>query len=289
MRRAAGGQSQGYTIVETLIFLAVSGAMFISAAAFINGRQSRAEFSTGVRDFESVIGDVANDVSNGYFGTSDGLSCSINPDGSIRPSTGSTMKLGSNGVCMFIGKALQLAPSDGPEGSSNYATIPLVGRQFNGTSYTAGYASDYTQTKVEPISTSRAISLLPGRPTIDCAFYLDTDTANIAAKPCNTEDAIPAALIAFMTRLEGGNASGDNGSSQVKVFVVADGFETNRSPDEAKTALRNLENIGSRKDPEGGVYICLKSGGSDQHALIKLGGTGSQFSTDATINSGDCK
>ncbi len=62
-----GNRSTGYTIVETMIFLAVSSLMFISAMILINGRQSRAEFIQAVRVFEANLRDVANDVSTGYY------------------------------------------------------------------------------------------------------------------------------------------------------------------------------------------------------------------------------
>ena len=67
MKRASGGRSHGFTIVETMIVLAVSGALFTSAIFFIGGRQQKAEFTASVRNFETSINDIANDVSDGYF------------------------------------------------------------------------------------------------------------------------------------------------------------------------------------------------------------------------------
>ena len=60
----------GYTIVETLIFLAVSALLFVSTIILISGRQAKAQFTNSVRDLVSDITDVANDVANGYYQTS---------------------------------------------------------------------------------------------------------------------------------------------------------------------------------------------------------------------------
>ncbi len=72
-----GRRSHGYTIIETLIFIAVSGMMFMSAVILVGGRQQEVEFSQGVRDLENKLKDTLNDVSTGYFPANNSLNCTI--------------------------------------------------------------------------------------------------------------------------------------------------------------------------------------------------------------------
>lgn len=60
-----GYQSRGYTIVEVLIFMAVSGLMFVMAVVFVSGKQANAEFRQGLYVVNSDIRSVINDVANG--------------------------------------------------------------------------------------------------------------------------------------------------------------------------------------------------------------------------------
>lgn len=53
-----GGKSPlGYTVVEVMIVLAVSGIMFLVAANFINGKQQKTSFANGVNEMASRIQD----------------------------------------------------------------------------------------------------------------------------------------------------------------------------------------------------------------------------------------
>ena len=56
-RMNRGGRNtsiQGFTIVETLIVLAVTSALFFAATLYINGQQNRTDFQVGI-DRKSVV------------------------------------------------------------------------------------------------------------------------------------------------------------------------------------------------------------------------------------------
>ena len=57
----------GFTVVETLIVLAVSGVLFISVAALISGQLNRFRTRDAVFNLESSVRDVLNDVATGYY------------------------------------------------------------------------------------------------------------------------------------------------------------------------------------------------------------------------------
>lgn len=133
---------KGYTIVETLIVLAVSSALLFSAMILISGQQTKAEFLQGSRGAESRIRDVANDVINGNYDAS-GLSCTVGASGPPTISVGGTNQ-GSNSGCAFIGKVMHFNSTDG-----TYSVHSVAGRQFLGTSVGSGNVSNLAE--AEPI------------------------------------------------------------------------------------------------------------------------------------------
>jgi type II secretory pathway pseudopilin PulG len=122
-----GGRMGGYTIIEVMIFLAVSGFMFILAAAFIQGKQSTTQFHDAMNSANSEIQEVINEVQdNNYLGTN--LSCQTSDDSTPTfPPTGGTQ--GSNDGCVFLGKVLQF----GVAGSNNqdYNIYTVAGCQYS--------------------------------------------------------------------------------------------------------------------------------------------------------------
>ena len=62
---------KGYTIVETLIVLAVTGVMFASTVALISGQVAKAQYRDTVFRVNQSIQNIINDVQNGVFNPSD--------------------------------------------------------------------------------------------------------------------------------------------------------------------------------------------------------------------------
>jgi len=96
----------GYTIIEVMIVLAVSGVMFLIAANFINGKQEKTAFTQGVNEMASRIQDVIEQVTDGQY--SDVLlQCSWNGPGTpttVSPVVSATPTQGTNSNCVFLGK-----------------------------------------------------------------------------------------------------------------------------------------------------------------------------------------
>lgn len=128
-----GRQKQGYTIVEVMVFLVISGLMFIIAASFINGKQARAEFRQGMNDVNAQIQQTINDVSNGFYPSRGGFTCTAGIAGGVPgfgPATPAAPGVqGTNIGCTFIGKVMQFNIS-GAASPRVYNTYSVVGRQF---------------------------------------------------------------------------------------------------------------------------------------------------------------
>ncbi len=122
--RLQWSNSRGYTIVEVMIFLVVSGALMGSAMTMISGQEEKTRFSQSVRTFEQDIQDIFNDVSTGYYSASSpenvNFKCTPGASGSVSVTAGSSEQ-GSNQGCVFLGKIVQLT-----NGSDQYSVYTLI-------------------------------------------------------------------------------------------------------------------------------------------------------------------
>jgi len=309
MNRAAGGTSQGYTILETMIFLAVSAAMFFSAMAFVGGKQNRTEFASAVRDLETSLNDIANDVSTGYYAniTSTGQMLSCTPNNSANPvpvqlTATNTDAQGKNTGCIFIGKTVVFRPSNLSAGT--YVVVPLVGRQFVSGDPSLGDVQSYADSGIKAVApvgaggpdaaTNRQSAVME----IGCVFYGTTYLTPPATQPCiNTPGSTRIDTISFMTQFHGTNSvTGDreSGSNQVNIVVPSTAPLLPRNLVAALTSVNGYTDSAAgggpniTTNPKGGVYICIQSNGSNQHALLSMGGKNSRFSTSGAILSGGC-
>src|ERR1700741_1587955 len=191
----------GYTIVETLIFLAVTGFMLIGAMVFIGGKQNKAQFVNSVRDFESRLTDIANDVSTGYYqnaGTS--FDC-VNNSGVpaiTSPSASGTVTLGMNSGCIFAGTVVKFGENGNRE---KFTQLAMAGARYdstgtNVTTLTAANPRVINSTNVNNLIT------IPYGASVQCI-----DIGNI----CNTPSATTNAAVGFYTKFVGTSAAGGNG------------------------------------------------------------------------------
>ncbi|MDB5170237.1 MAG: hypothetical protein JWN82_633 [Candidatus Saccharibacteria bacterium] len=313
MKKAEGGRSRGYTILETMIFLAVSAAMFVSAMALINGRQQRTEFTAAVRDFEAAVNDIANDVSTGYYAnataTGERINCDVSGSGNIQLKQSGSDTQGKSLGCIFIGKAVQFSPAD--TSRAQYNIISLVGKQYKGGVQGNGDVENLDQSTVTPVAPAdgdpasfpdATISQrIGGGVTAECVLYSKVPVTP-ASPPCSVSPrgvtssgaTVPMASIdtvAFITTFHGLNYQGtdkESGSSQVNLVVPKASYSIDRATKTAMTTLKSYTQTNTETNPGGGVYVCLQSNGSNQYALISLGGSNSRFSSNTTIRGGRC-
>lgn len=117
---------KGYTILEVLIFVAVSSLIFIYTMAAIGGKQQEVQFSQSTREFEAKIRDVINDVSTGYYPSNEKISCQV-VAGVVQIINSDNQKLGTNNLCIYAGKAIQFKPDGKEDLIRIYA---LAGRRY---------------------------------------------------------------------------------------------------------------------------------------------------------------
>lgn len=121
-----GGNSPlGYTIIEVMIVLAVSGTMFLIAANFISGKQGRTSFTAGVNETASRIQDVIEQVNDGHY-TDKGLTCTAGTPPTFAVSA--TPQQGANEQCVFLGKLMHFEQGTTP---NDYEVFSLAGNRLS--------------------------------------------------------------------------------------------------------------------------------------------------------------
>ncbi len=117
-------KTKGYTIVEVMIVLAVSGMMFVMAATFINGKQQKTAFNQGTNELGSRIQKVADDVTNGHYSDVP-LSCPIT-GGQATASYDSSSSQGTQSKCVFLGKLVHFYAQGTGQPAQNYEVISVA-------------------------------------------------------------------------------------------------------------------------------------------------------------------
>jgi prepilin-type N-terminal cleavage/methylation domain-containing protein len=132
---SGGTQPFGYTIVEVMIVLAITGVLFLTAISFVNGKQATTSFHSGVAEFAAQIQDTIEQVSDGQYSDVPFV-CTVNGSGTPTfPNTAPTITVptsgsgtdqnqGTNDQCTFVGKLVHLGVGSD---SSKYETFSLAG------------------------------------------------------------------------------------------------------------------------------------------------------------------
>jgi type II secretory pathway pseudopilin PulG len=96
----------GFTVVETLIVLAVSSAIFFSVSAMIQGQVSKNKSRDSAYRLQSTVQSVINDVGNGFYPT-DGYKYDCT---GARGAAGDNR--GTNTNCVLAGKRITFQQND---------------------------------------------------------------------------------------------------------------------------------------------------------------------------------
>jgi len=147
-----GKRPLGYTIIEVMIVLAVSGVMFLIAADFISGKQERTSFTEGVNEMASRIQDTIQQVTSGQY-SDIGLNCSFT--GSSTSVFSGTNPQGTNSTCIFLGKLIHFSEHDAAGGSHNYETFSLAGGLVNPTVSTPVTLANVYPAAIDPSLTTQ--------------------------------------------------------------------------------------------------------------------------------------
>lgn len=261
-----GKKARGFTILETLIVLAVTGGLFVAIALTLSGRQQRTQFTQAAQEVQSQIQQVINDVSSGFYPSLNNFTCTASLTGPSL-SAGAAAQ-GTNGGCVFLGKALQFGAGSSDPEQFNIFSIAGLQRLPTGEE-----VSSYIEAKPKAVSP-------PGSPDVTetkkLLYGLTTLRATYGAS--NT----PIGTVAFVNSVASySSGSIVSGSQQVRVIPI-DSSALGQTQAQAATAI-NSQIAASPIDPAEGVKICFVSGGTDQSGLVTIGSNGRQLSVTLSI------
>jgi hypothetical protein len=265
MGRRPSGYTSGYTILETLIFIAVSAMMFLSAVILIGGRQQEVEFSQGIRDLESKLNDTLNDVSVGYFPANNSLNCTIATGASaaVFPSISAVGGggQGSSDGCIFVGKVLQFAPLVGGSTLNSQIYIhTLAGRKFNAS---GGFTKNLDEANVVTITPT---SSAPSIPNLTEIYELKWKIKVTGVYVGGTNYGSLGVVSTFGTVAGSGFASG----SQTIAVGAVPSTSVGQTVDGAVSAVRGITTLTSDQP----MIICLADSADKQKASITIGELG---------------
>lgn len=257
----------GYTIVEALMFLAISGAMVGSVMAMVSGEQNKTEFITAVRNLESEVQDVINDVSIGYYPSNNAFSCSVNVSG-VPTITGGSSAQGTNQDCIFAGKALQFSPA-GANTQGRMEVYTIMGRRQIGSGSSAVDVRNIEESHPRVVSNIAGLSN-----SYNLNSSLRFDAVLVGATPRGGFAIVPS--FGQTNATGGGVVTGSSGSSIMGLDV-----DINRNFGDLQTAVNGLAGVNATTQT---ITICISETGiGRQRAAVQLTGRGTEilFGTDS--------
>lgn len=101
----------GYTIIEIMIVLAISGVILTSAILLFQGSQGRTAFDVAVQDVSSQIGTTLKEINTAVAQFPSQYTCQSNGINNWVTITNSPQTQGSNTDCIMLGEALYVDTS----------------------------------------------------------------------------------------------------------------------------------------------------------------------------------
>jgi len=283
------GAERGFTIIEVMIVLAVSGLILASAAALFSGRQNKTEFAVAANQFQTEIQAIINDAGDGYNPTGStqyeyNFQCSGNTSApptfnsdSSHPRQGSNGPLSSSSPigCIFLGKVMDFGI--GSPKSSQINVYSIVGDQDEpNTSIPAEGILDS-----DPIllaNTSAGQQDLPQaiHDYLEYGTYIKCIQASYsvstAFNPLTCDSTHSLISVAFTINSSATTTSGSVSASSI--VPLNEGYNLATQPTDTisqvaaiNTALTTIP--ATSVNPAGGVYICLTDG--TRSALLSIG------------------
>ena len=294
--RTVGNRSAGFTIVETLIVLAVSGMLAISAISLVNGRQNKTQFQVAATSMKQQIEQLINETASGYYPSSNNFTCSSS-SGSVTISSGAGGQ-GTNSTCIFLGKAVAFGV--GPTGADreSFIVYPLVGKRFDGTS--TREVSTFAQAKPLALAPSTGgVGNLSGIDysttyktknglSLHYADYIESGTLASLGKSNYVVFALADQLGQYQAQADGTLNSATQKLDLFEMDKLAGWAAFPAVPTSSRTVvdLINLRGIDTKVIEK--LNLCFNSGTTNQSALITISGRGQLSVTLKIYGKADC-
>lgn len=261
-----GTGTRGYTIIEVLIFMAISGMMFVMAASFVSGRQAKAEFRQGMNAVNTQIRDAINDVGNGYFPSNSDFRCVAGSSGAPTFPSGVSNQQGTNQGCVFMGKVVQF----GVQGTEQrgVSTYTMAGRQYKESQQDAIFPANFSEARPAPVVANTVDMTQRSRLQWGLKFIRARTVAGDAAPGRSLSG------IGFFSSFGSYDSAGNLGSgSQSTILVPIVGQSDWSEADMLAAMPSNI--VDSNVDNTPHIVLCFE-GGANQYGTLTIGGSNGQ-------------
>ncbi len=246
--------NNGFTIIEVMLVIVVSGALLVSALSTIQQNKRHVEFSQSVRDLESQLNDVINDIPTGYFLSNTNLRCRVTGNNRPQISNASGSSLGSNNDCIYVGKVLQFLPNGN---NARLYIYNLAGRRRTPSGNTAT-----TLTDAKPVAVYT--------PTLDTIKSYRLQNGLTIKKVFNADDGTTYGSLGIISNISGTtNTTGE--SNKVGGLAMTPFSGANKSTTVARVNTLSDTNFDIATK---GIVICLINGYNEKGS-ITVGANGS--------------
>jgi type II secretory pathway pseudopilin PulG len=274
--------SGGFTIIETLIVLAVTAGMFLAASGIVTHIQAETEFQQAINNTQSEVEQIINQVAAGSFLTSNNFSCSDQGTGVPVITAGATAEGTSNG-CILLGKVVQFDTQSNAN-AQVFTVYPIAGLRNNN----------------DNLTTAAPVAIAPGANTNNTPGFPDASTTTslqygitatsmdyLSGGSCSTATAVGA--VGFVDTLSSYSNAGQvlSGSREIDLYPIS-GTSLGETSSTAVDQINDYEGdvnsglVNSPQDPCGGLQICFSSGTTDQSGLLTIGGNGGNVDSVTT-------
>lgn len=271
VRRMLNFKEDGFSIIEVMIVIAVTGALFLSAAVMISGRQNQTAFDQAIRNVQSQIQQAMNEVAVGYFPDSSSFQCAAGAGTQPPQLSVGFAGQGTNNECIFLGKSIQFGVTGtAPE---EFAIFTITGLRAGGVGGTESTS----------LAEARPVVVAPSTPTEESSGYPNNTTNEqlqhglkaVRMWYVNGGPEVEIGAVAFVSSLaQYSSGTIVSGAGQVNMIAL-DGSALDRS----KLDIADLMNhdggqaiTNGTLNPSGGIFVCFQSATTDDYGIIKIGG-----------------
>lgn len=198
---------RGFTIVEIMIVIAVSGFLFAAAVLALNGREVNTNFSVAANSLQSELQKIVNYPKEGYYPYNSNSTCSVSGTSiSFSKSTISSSQ-GTNQDCIYLGEIIdfntanQLFSVYEIVGNNCIGPIPTFPCQTQVTSYASASSLSTTDQSLT-INYSNELNLQTSGSILPIAITNNSSTSSSGSQgvqldkintPVNTKQPLSAA------------------------------------------------------------------------------------------------
>jgi type II secretory pathway pseudopilin PulG len=273
-------RATGFTIIETLVVLAVSGALLLSAMLLINGRQNKTEFMVAINNLQQQLQLVINQTASGYYPNNGNVQCTGRPGNAPTLTALVGTDLGTNGSCAFVGNVLRFGYGNGADSSTTFTLFPLAGNRLKD-----------ADTEVQTLAEAHPVAIAPVSPTStvpnsSAVYRLESGLNFVGGRTGTTGTFSPGTVgLAVVSSFAGYTGQRlDSKSGQFSLYGFCNTTIWN------ETAASTPYDVAKSINDSGGAAcggagnagytpltqynLCFASGGTNQSGLITLGTTG---------------